>query len=79
MKYIMFEDFSGQPVPFIFPQRVDHADMREQMPYTKVISAGYVIMERGEFTCFGAAPELQVTSQPEDAEIMARKFSRREL
>lgn len=77
MKYIMFEDFSGQPVPFIFPQRVDHADMREQMPYTKVLSAGYVIMEKGEFTCFGSSPELQVSALPEDAEIIARKFSRR--
>lgn len=78
MKYIMFEDFSGAPVPFIFPQRVDHADMREQMPYSKVLSAGYVIMENNEFTCYGGSPELQATSQPEDADIMKRKFSRRE-
>ena len=23
MKYLIMEDFSGQPVPFIFPRRVD--------------------------------------------------------
>ncbi len=79
MKYIMFEDFSGQPVPFIFPQRVDHADMREQLPYTRVLSAGYVIMENNEFTCYGSSPELQASAQPEDADIMRRKFSRRDL
>ncbi|GFM36298.1 hypothetical protein [Desulfovibrio psychrotolerans] len=78
MKYIIFEDFSGQPVPFIFPQRVDHADMREQLPYSKVLSAGYVLMEGGEFCCYGGSPELQVTSSPEDAETITRKFARRE-
>lgn len=31
MKYLIMEDFSGQPVPFIFPRRVDHADMRDQL------------------------------------------------
>ncbi len=40
MKYIIFEDFSGDPTPIIFPNRIDHADMREQMPYTKALSAG---------------------------------------
>ena len=42
MKYLIMEDFSGQPVPFIFPRRVDHADMRDQLPYGQVISAGVV-------------------------------------
>ncbi len=76
MKYIVFEDFSGQPVPFVFPQRVDHADMREQLPYSKVLSAGQVIMENGEFCCYGGSPELQASARPEDAEIMSRMFSR---
>ena len=42
MKYLIMEDFSGQLVPFIFPRRVDHADMRDQLPYGQVISAGVV-------------------------------------
>ena len=35
MKYIMFEDFSGAPVPIIFPNRINFDEMREQMPYTR--------------------------------------------
>lgn len=77
MKYIMFEDFSGQPVPFIFPHRVDHADMREQLPYTRVLSAGYVDMTDGAFRCHGGAPELHAHALPGDAAIMARKFAPR--
>ncbi|MBZ2173605.1 hypothetical protein [Nitratidesulfovibrio sp. SRB-5] len=77
MKYIIFEDFSGHPVPFIFPHRVDHADMREQLPYTRVLSAGYVDMVDGVFRCHGGAPELQVSARNEDAAIIAAKFAPR--
>lgn len=76
MKYILFEDFSGKPVPFIFPNRVDHADMREQMPYTRVISAGQVHMDDNGFHCTGSAPELDATAREEDAEIIRDFFSR---
>lgn len=77
MKYIIFEDFSGHPVPFIFPHRVDHADMREQLPYTRVLSAGYVDIVDGAFRCHGGAPELQVSARNEDAAIIAAKFAPR--
>ena len=40
MKYLIVEDFSGQAVPFIFPRRVDHGDMREQLPYGQILSGG---------------------------------------
>ena len=42
MKYLIMEDFAGQPVSFVFPRRVDHGDMREQLPYGRVLGAGYV-------------------------------------
>ncbi|MFV0422009.1 hypothetical protein [Oleidesulfovibrio sp.] len=75
MKYILFEDFSGKPVPFIFPNRVDHADMREQMPYTRVISAGQVQLDEDGFKCFGGAPELDATTREEDAAIIRDFFT----
>ena len=37
MKYLFMEDFAGQPVSFVFPRRVDHGDMREQLPYGRVL------------------------------------------
>ena len=60
MKYLIMEDFSGQPVPFIFPRRVDHADMRDQLPYGQVISAG--VVEH----CHGGNAELNVKARPEE-------------
>lgn len=78
MKYIICEDFSGQPIPFIFPDKVAHLDMREQLPYSKVLSAGYIILVDGRFVCSGGDVELDASSQPEDAEQITAFFSRRE-
>ena len=66
MKYLIMEDFSGQPVPFIFPRRVDHADMRDQLPYGQVISAGVVEHGPEGFVCHGGNAELNVKARPEE-------------
>jgi hypothetical protein len=75
MKYIMFEDFSGAPVPIIFPKRIDFAEMREQIPYTKVLSAGYVHMAASGFACHGESKSLEVQARPEDAAIITAKMA----
>lgn len=77
MKYLICEDFSGQPIPFLFPDKVAHVDMREQLPYTKVLSAGYIILTEGRFACSGGDVELGVSSRPDDAERIASFFSKR--
>ncbi|GHV50960.1 hypothetical protein FACS1894168_2750 [Deltaproteobacteria bacterium] len=74
MKYLIAEDFSGLPVPFIFPDRVAHTDMREQLPYTRILSAGEIIMNQGEFLCSGGDAELAVLARPEDAQIIKNSF-----
>lgn len=71
MKYLIFEDFSGKPVSFLFPHRVDHEDMRNQLPYGQLLAAGYTEMQDGRFRCFGNCPELQAAARPEDAELIA--------
>lgn len=75
MKYLIAEDFAGQPVPFIFPDRVTHADMREQLPYTRILSAGYVAFQDGEFVCSGGDADLNVFACPGDGEIIKAGFS----
>ena len=70
MKYLILEDFSGQPVPFMFPDRVDHADMREQLPYGRVLAAGYVQLEDGAFHCHGGSAELGVSAREDDAALL---------
>jgi hypothetical protein len=74
MKYLIAEDFAGQPVPFIFPDRVTHADMREQLPYTRILSAGYVAIRDGRFRCSGGDTELNSFARPEDASLIAASF-----
>ena len=70
MKYLVMEDFSGQPVAFIFPRRVDHQDMREQLPYGTALSAGFGEMENGKLRCFGGNNEMGLTSTPDDVDII---------
>ena len=74
MKYLIVEDFAGQPALFVFPRRVDHADMREQLPYGRVLAAGYVELRDGRFSCYGGSAELEAVARPEDTEILARAF-----
>lgn len=72
MKYLIVEDFAGQPALFLFPERVDHADMREQLPYGRVLAAGYVSLADGKFRCHGGCAELEATARPEDEAFIAR-------
>jgi len=75
MKYLICEDFSGQPVPFIFPDKVAHLDMRDQLPYGKVISAGYIAFESGRFVCSGGDVELGASALPGDANCITAFFA----
>lgn len=77
MKYILCEDFSGQPIPFLFPDKVAHLDMREQLPYANVLSAGYITLADGGFLCSGGDAELGVTAKAGDAECIAAFFTPR--
>lgn len=74
MKYIMFEDFSGSPVPIIFPNRINFDEMREQMPYTKALSAGYVSLGPEGFRCHGNSKELELEANTNDAVVIADRF-----
>ena len=78
MKYLIVEDFSGQPVCFLFPRRVDHGDMRDQLPYGRVISAGFAELDDCRFLCSGGSQELKVTARPdEDAALLAEALRHR--
>lgn len=72
LNYLVVEDFSGQPVPFIFPIKVAHEDMRLQLPYGKVISGGVVALGPNGFVCSGGSPELGITARKDqDAALLA--------
>lgn len=72
MNYLIVEDFSGRPVPFIFPRRVDHGDMRDQLPYGRIIAGGFLELGPSGFVCSGGSSELGIKARPaEDAAVIA--------
>lgn len=78
MNYLIVEDFSGQPVPFIFPRRVDHGDMRDQLPYGQIIAGGVLELGPAGFICTGGSNELGIKARPaEDAAVIAEALRRR--
>ena len=78
MKYIIFEDFSGKQTPILFPERILHEELREQVPYAKVLSAGYVHLKEQGFVCQGKVRELGVSSRDEDSRIISESFAQRD-
>lgn len=74
MKYMICEDFSGQPIPFLFPDRIAHEELREQLPYATVLSAGYVNYSAGAFICHGEAKYLGCKAGENDAKIIEEHF-----
>ncbi len=70
MKYIIFEDFAGEATPVIFPKRIAFDEMREQIPYTKVLSAGIVSLEQGLIKCSGQPNELGLSSLDGDSRVI---------
>jgi len=75
MKYIIFEDFGGEATPVIFPRRIDFEEMREQVPYTKVLSAGMVSLEQGLIKCQGRSVELGLGSLDGDSRIITKHLA----
>lgn len=76
MHYLIMEDFSGNPAVFIFPERVDHADMRGQLPYGSILGCGSMKMENGGIQCGGGNAELGMQAKPEDARIIAEALKK---
>jgi len=74
VKYIMFENFAGEPLPVIFPDRIDHREMRDQIPYPAVLSAGYVEHTESGFHCFGESKCLKKSYRSEDAGLITEAF-----
>ena len=77
MNYLIMQDFSGRPAAFIFPRRVDHADMRAQLPYSCTLSGGIVEMIDGQLVCSGGNAELDIKAGPRDSEIIRESLRHR--
>ena len=69
MKYVMLRLNSGDLLPLIFPEFMQHSDMASSVP-TSVVSAGRVYIEDGKIVAHGSSSSLGVSSREADSEII---------
>jgi hypothetical protein len=73
MKYVMLKLDSGELLPLLFPEFMQHSHMAQSVPAT-VVSAGRVSLEDGKIIARGASSSLDVSSREEDSEIIQGYF-----
>ncbi|MGF9761776.1 hypothetical protein AAII07_42005 [Microvirga sp. 0TCS3.31] len=78
MKYVMLKLDSGELLPLLFPEFMQHSHMAQSVPAT-VVSAGHVYLEGGKIIARGASSSLDVLSREEDSGIMQAYFDRRNV
>lgn len=71
MKYIVYEQFGGLEVVILFPQFLEHKDVAYVLTSrTKLVSAGFVKLINGEFHVSGKSTSLNLSSRPEDTDLI---------
>jgi hypothetical protein len=78
MKYVMLKLHSGELLPLLFPDFMQHYHMAQSVPAT-VVSAGHVYLEGGKIIARGASRSLDVLSREEDSGIMQAYFDGRNV
>jgi hypothetical protein len=73
MKYVMLKLDSGELLPLLFPEFMQHSHMAQSVPAT-VVSAGHVHLEDGKIIARGASSSLDVSSREEDSKIIQAHF-----
>jgi hypothetical protein len=73
MKYIMLRLDSGELLPLLFPEFMQHSHMVQSIPAT-VVSAGRVSLEDGRLIAKGASSSLNVASREEDSGMIQGYF-----
>jgi hypothetical protein len=73
MKYVMLKLDSGELLPLLFPEFMQHSQMAQSVPAT-VVSAGRVYLEHGKIIARGASSSLDISSREEDSEIIQGYF-----
>jgi len=73
MKYVMLKLDSGELLPLLFPEFMQHSHMAQSVP-AAVVSAGRVYLEDGKISACGASSSLDVSSREGDSEIIQAYF-----
>ncbi len=75
MKYVMLRLESGDLLPVIFPEFMQHSHVAGSIPAT-VVSAGRVYLENGSIVARGTSKSLGVSSREQDSQIIQNYFAR---
>jgi hypothetical protein len=73
MKYVMLRLDSGELLPLLFPEFMQHSHVAQSVPAT-VVSAGRVSLEAGKIIVHGTSSSLNVASREEDSGIIQAYF-----
>jgi hypothetical protein len=73
MKYVMLKLDSGELLPLLFPEFMQHSHIAQAVPAT-VVSAGRVHLEGGQIATRGSSSSLGVSSREEDSQIIQSYF-----
>jgi hypothetical protein len=73
MKYVMLKLDSGELLPLLFPEFMQHSQIARSVP-AAVVSAGRVYLVDGKIIARGASSSLDVSSREEDSEIIQAYF-----
>jgi hypothetical protein len=73
MKYVMLKLESGQLLPVIFPEFMQHAQIAGSIP-AAVVSAGRVHLKGGNINAGGSSSSLGVSSREQASRIMQMYF-----
>ncbi len=73
MKYVMLRLDSGDLLPLLFPEFMQHSHMANSVP-AKVVSAGRVYLEDGRIVARGSSSSLGVSSREQDSQIIRGYF-----
>jgi hypothetical protein len=78
MKYVMLRLDSGDLLPLIFPEFMQHSHVASSIPAT-VVSAGRVFLENGKIVARGQSSSLGISSREHDSQIIQNYFEGKDI
>jgi hypothetical protein len=72
-QYVMLKLESGELLPLLFPEFMQHSHMAQSVPAT-VVSVGRVSLEDGKVVVRGSSSSLSVSSREQDSWIIQTYF-----
>lgn len=75
MKYITYTNENGIPSFVIFDKHTEHKSLSKRLRYTRILGAGFVVIDRFGITCYGESLSMNVQSkEEEDSKIIRRSL-----